>query len=128
MMSLSAAKTRVMFAKEYLDSPRSDEIEPLLQAAEGFLAEVPDEEREPVLAEIADIRAALEAAAIPDETRKTSAAQGAEPAPTSSAPAADDISEADALSRAESRMRDIEQVAANDPYAGLSDDAVYRIG
>lgn len=75
-MSLSAAKSRVMFAKEYLDSPRSGEIEPLLQAAEGFLAEVPDEEKEPVLAEIAEVRAALEAAPTQDEIRKTSAAQG----------------------------------------------------
>jgi hypothetical protein len=75
-MSLSAAKTRVMMASEYLNSPRSGEIEPLLQAAEGFLAEVPDAEKEPVLAEIAQIRATLEAAPTPDETRKTSAAQG----------------------------------------------------
>src|SRR5215475_6411229 len=75
-MSLSAAKSRVMFAKEYLDSPRSGEIEPLLQAAEGFLAEVPQEEKQPVLAEIAEIRAALEASPTPDETRLTSAAQG----------------------------------------------------
>src|SRR6185312_11566402 len=42
----------------------------------GFLAEVPDEEKEPVLAEIAEIRAALEAAPTQDETRKTAAAQG----------------------------------------------------
>jgi hypothetical protein len=40
----------------------------------------------------------------------------------------DGFVKADALSRAESRMRDIEQVAASDPYAGLADDAVYRIG
>jgi hypothetical protein len=75
-MSLSAAKSRVIFAREYLNSPRSGEIEPLLQMAEGFLAEVPDEEKEPVLAEIAEIRAALEAAPTQDETRKTAAAQG----------------------------------------------------
>src|SRR5262249_40433523 len=75
-MSLSAAKSRVMFAKEYLNSPRSGEIEPLLQAAEGFLAELADAEKEPVLAEIAQIRAALEAAPTQDEIRKTSAAQG----------------------------------------------------
>lgn len=75
-MSLSAAKSRVMFAREYLGSPSSGEIESLLQAAEGFLAEVLDEQKQPVLAEIAEIRAALEASPTPDETRLTSAAQG----------------------------------------------------
>lgn len=75
-MSLSAAKSRVMFAKEYLNTPRNGEIEPMLQAAEEFLAEVPEEEKRPVLAEIAEIRAAVEAVPTPDETRQTSAAQG----------------------------------------------------
>ena len=97
-MSLSAAKSRVMFAKENLNSPRSGEIESMLQAAEGFLAEVPDEEKEPILAEIAEIRAALGTAHSADETRLTSAAST-----TSGAPAADDISETDSRSIRQAR-------------------------
>lgn len=76
-MSLSAARSRVMFAKENLSSPgRLGEVEPLLQAAEGFLADVDDDDRAEVLAEIARIRAELVALPSPDETRLTRAAQG----------------------------------------------------
>jgi hypothetical protein len=60
-MSLSAAKSRLSFARENLDSGRTDGIESMLDAAEGFLAGEPDEEAAPYRAEIAAIRAELAA-------------------------------------------------------------------
>ena len=75
-MSLSAAKSRVMQAKMYLESKRVDEIEPTLQAAEKFLADLTADEKAPVLAELAAIRATLATMLTPQEERNLSAAKG----------------------------------------------------
>ena len=74
-MSLSAAKTRVMFAREYLFN-RVDDVEPTLRAAEEFLAAVDDDEKAPVVAEIAEIRAELENTPTSEESRMMSGAKG----------------------------------------------------
>lgn len=74
-MSLSTAKARVMFARDYLQR-NVDDVEPMLREAEGFLAEVDDEEKAPVLAEIAEIRAELESLPTGDETNAMSGAKG----------------------------------------------------
>ena len=74
-MSLSAAKSRVMMAQEYVDKERYDDIEPLLEAALGFLAEVPEAETVTILAEIAAIRLALTTVIMPEEQRFISAAE-----------------------------------------------------
>src|SRR5215467_6139034 len=74
-MSLSAAKTRVMFAREYLGN-RVGEVEPTLLAAEGFLADVEDDQKATVLAEIAEIRAELDNLPTDDESRLMSGAKG----------------------------------------------------
>src|SRR5689334_18819571 len=76
-MSLSAARSRVMFANENLATPgRLGEVEPLLQAAEGFLAEVEEPDKAGLLAEIARIRAELAAMPSEEETRLARAALG----------------------------------------------------
>src|SRR4051812_26821288 len=62
-MSLSAAKSRLGFARENLESGRTDGLASMLDDAERFLAGEPDEEAAPYRAEIAAIRA--EFAALP---------------------------------------------------------------
>jgi hypothetical protein len=57
-MSLSAAKTRVIQARMLLDANRLDDLDATLDAAEGFLLGLDDDERGPVLADIGALRAA----------------------------------------------------------------------
>jgi hypothetical protein len=78
-MSLSAARSRLMFAKDNLNMNRLDEVEPLLVAAEEFLAQVDEADsadKAALLAEIAEVRAAQAAMPTSDERRLVSAAQG----------------------------------------------------
>jgi hypothetical protein len=79
-MSLSAARSRLMFARENLNMNRTDEVEPLVAAAEEFLAQVHDEEdaaaKAALLQEIAEVRAEVAAMPTADERRHVSAAQG----------------------------------------------------
>jgi hypothetical protein len=73
-MSLSAAKSRLIFARDNLDAGRIDGIESMLDAAEGFLAGEPDEDSAPYLAQIAAIRAEIAA--------RTGSIRGAAAVPT----------------------------------------------
>lgn len=78
-MSLSAARYRVTQAGMYLDSNRSDEVEPVLVAAEAFLDDLDPEDRDqeaPLRAQIAAIRARLATVLSPENERKISAARG----------------------------------------------------
>jgi hypothetical protein len=78
-MSLSAARSRLMLAKDNLDMNRADEVEPLLAAAEEFLAQVPEEDgadKAVLLLAITGVRAELAARPTPDERRNVSLAQG----------------------------------------------------
>ncbi len=78
-MSLSAARSRLMFARDNLNMNRTDEVEPLLAAAEEFLAQVPEEDgadKAVLLLDIADVRAELAALPTSDERRYVSVAQG----------------------------------------------------
>jgi len=77
-MSLSAARSRLMFAKDNLNMNRLDEVEPLLVAAEEFLAQVDEADsadKAALLAEIAEVRAAQAAMPTSDERRLVSAAR-----------------------------------------------------
>jgi hypothetical protein len=78
-MSLSAARSRLMFAKDNLNMNRLDAVEPLLAAAEEFLAqdaEADSADKAALLTEIAEVRAAQAAMPTSDERRHVSAAQG----------------------------------------------------
>ncbi len=78
-MSLSAARSRVTQAGMYLEANRSDEVEPVLVAAEGFLDNLDPEDRDqeaPLRARIAEIRARLATMLSPENERRISAAKG----------------------------------------------------
>lgn len=59
-----------------IESRRFGEVEPALQAAEGFLRELTDEEKAPVLADIAKVRAEIAGMMSPEDERNLSAAKG----------------------------------------------------
>lgn len=121
--SVSAAKSRVMQARMQIEAGRLDEVEATLQAAEGFLEGLDDDETAPITADIAAIRAEVSgppAAAQPPPVEmaqtggltagvtdvadvpagEQAAAPAVDPAPASLSD--DDI--ASALSRARSRV------------------------
>lgn len=75
-MSLSAANSRVRQAKMQLEENRLDDVEATLDAAVGFLKELSDAEKAPVLAEITAIRVALATMLRPADERQLSAAKG----------------------------------------------------
>lgn len=74
-MSVSAARTRVMFAQEHVEKERYDEVDPLLDAAMGFLADVPEDDAKELIEEIAAIRLTLQNVIMPQDQRSISAAQ-----------------------------------------------------
>ncbi len=74
-MSISAAKSRVMQAKMQLESGRTDDAEATLLAAERFLEGLSVDEKAPVVAELAAIRAEIASRMRPEEERNLSAAK-----------------------------------------------------
>jgi len=105
-MSLSAAKSHLMQATMQIESDRLDDVEHTLAAAEDSLAGLPDEESAPVAAQIAAVRASLAAAGAGHE------------AAGSVLPAAGTVGDS-ALRRALPLLREIEDLVATDPFAGL---------
>jgi hypothetical protein len=75
-MSISAAKSRVTQAREYLSNDRLDLVESTLAAAEKYLVGLPAEETGPVAAEIATLRVELADRPSEPETRSLTAARG----------------------------------------------------
>lgn len=75
-MSVSAVKSRINQVKSFIETRRTGEIEPTLKAAEGFLAGLTEDERAPLVAEIAALRAQVAAMPSPDDERKISGAKG----------------------------------------------------
>src|SRR3954468_2562197 len=75
-MSLSAAKSRVLQARTQMETNRIDDVEPTLDAAEGFLKNLSEAEKAPLLTEIQAIRGELSTMLRPDDQRKLSGAQG----------------------------------------------------
>jgi hypothetical protein len=75
-MSVSAVKSRLVQVKSFIESRRMGEIESTLKAAEGFLAGLTEDERAPLVAEIAALRAHVATMLTSDDERKISAAKG----------------------------------------------------
>jgi hypothetical protein len=74
-MSISAARSRLALARDNLSTNRVDEVAPLLEAAEGFLAGQAGEDCAPLLAELAELRAELDNTPSPDDQRFLAAAR-----------------------------------------------------
>jgi hypothetical protein len=75
-MSVSAVKSRINQVKSFMETRRMGDIEPTLMAAEGFLSGLTEDERAPLVAEIAALRAQVATMLSPDDERKISAARG----------------------------------------------------
>jgi len=66
-MSVSAAKSRLMGASMYMESGRYGEVDSALEAAEGFLVGLPEEETAEIVAQIAAMRLAANEALVAEQ-------------------------------------------------------------
>lgn len=84
--SVSAVKTRLMQAQEYIDHNRNDDAKDVLDQAEKFLDGLSDAERKPLEKQIADLRAKL-----PGAKPKPAESKTASGGPAGNAPVAPGI-------------------------------------
>src|SRR5436305_328125 len=97
--SVSAVKTRLMQAQEYIDHNRNDEAKDVLDQAEKFLDGLSDAERKPLEKQIADLRAKLPGPKPKPAENKAGGGGGGTPAGNTPVPAGVDPEEAARIER-----------------------------